>query len=87
MEQPNSADDADEPTVAQKQFARRHVWAYVVVCIVIGLSTAAFFAKSWPMFWAALGFGTAYAMFLMLFMVFAITDGKPDEEEEAEANH
>ena len=89
MDEPNFADDSDEPdepTVAQKRYARRHIVAYIVSCIVIGLLTAAFFTQSWLIFWAALAFGTSYAMLLMLFMILAVVAGKPDEEEEAETN-
>ena len=75
----NAPAPGSDSTTARSRFARRHIAAYIITCIVIGLLTAAFFSKSWAMFWTAVAVGTVYAMFVTLFVLLAVVSGKPPE--------
>ncbi|PAY16112.1 hypothetical protein CKO51_28325 [Rhodopirellula sp. SM50] len=65
---------------AKRRYQLRHVFGFFVTILVIGLSTAAFFARSWGIFWSAVMFGTVYAAFLLWPVLFVIASEKPAEE-------
>lgn len=65
---------------AKRRYQLRHVVGFFVAILVIGLLTAAFFARSWEVFGVTVMFGTVYAAFLLWPVLFVIASRKPAEE-------
>lgn len=65
---------------AKLLYQLRHMVGFFLTILVIGLLTAAFFARSWETFWGLVMFGTGYAAFLLWPVLFVIASRKPPEE-------